>query len=190
MFIGRTHSPFVGRIARLTGPNLSGMVSSSRTRSESPPEEDGAPTGLDHERDLVDAMLAWGRGHCEVAGRGGLPRLDGADVAKPLAPRDGRHGTRPDQRDPEADAPAGQGVEIAVVVMLMADHDGVDAAQGLDGRGDRLTLVIGRSLGEPRVRQDPGPADLDQLAGMADPRHVQGGAHDGSPLLAGMSPAE
>jgi hypothetical protein len=66
--------------------------------------------------------------------------------------------------------------------MLVADHNGVDPAQVCDGRGDRLTVVVGRGLGEPRVGQDAGPADLDQLAGVADPGHRQGGAHDGFSL--------
>src|SRR5215470_11546511 len=50
-----------GRIGQAVRSQNPPKVSSSGTRSESAPEEDGASSGLDHERDLVDAVLAGGR---------------------------------------------------------------------------------------------------------------------------------
>ena len=44
-----------------------------------------------------------------------------------LPPRDGRDRAGPGQRHAEVEACGVEGVEVAVVVVLVADHDGVDA---------------------------------------------------------------
>jgi hypothetical protein len=62
-----------------------------------------------------------------------------------------------------------ESIEVAVVVVLVADHDRVQVRQLLRLEGDRLALVVEGALGEPGVGEHGHAADLDQVAAVGDP---------------------
>src|SRR5580693_3253091 len=73
---------------------------------------------------------------------------------------------------------AAEGVEVAVVVVLVADHDGVQVRQLLRLEGDRLARVVQGPLGEPGVGEHGQAADLDQVAAVGDPGDGERLGHD------------
>ena len=118
--VHRPDAQAVGRQdGQVEGPNRSGMVSSSGTRSESPPKKTVRPPAWMTKVTSWTPCLPGVGGHGEVADRGGFPGFDDADVAETLVPRDGRDRAGADQRGVEVEAAGDEGVEVAVVVVLV-----------------------------------------------------------------------
>src|ERR1700712_1866328 len=116
----------------------------------------------------------------EVSERGGFPGLDGVQMGEALSRGEGGDGAGSEQRGAEVEAACDEAVEIAVVVVLVADYERVELAEGGDVGGEWFALVVGGGLGEPGVGEDAYVADLDELAGVRDAGDGQGCGHEGS----------
>jgi hypothetical protein len=65
-------------------------------------------------------------------------------------------------------AVGGERLQVAVVVVLVADQHAVKPGKVGNADGDRLALVVAGPGAEPRVGQEGAPADLDQVAAVGD----------------------
>src|ERR1700683_688844 len=102
-----------------------------------PGEIHGVLAGTEHEGDLVDAVLGGGRGDGDAAGLHLLPRVEGGDVSEAVlagGPGDGSGGEQGDGLV----AVGSERLQVAVVVVLVADQDAVQAGQVGNAHGARL----------------------------------------------------
>jgi hypothetical protein len=125
-------------------------------------------------------VLAGGSADGQVADLSGLPRLKPAGIAESCLA--GHLDDR--SRDDEGHVLVGvaaEGFEVAVIVVLVADHDRVQVRQCLRLEGDRLARVVERLLAEPGVGEHGQAAELDQVAAVGDPGDDERLAHDCPP---------
>src|SRR6202035_5141774 len=102
-----------------------------------------------------------GGGDGDAAGVRLLPRGEGSDVGEAVLAGRFDDGFRDEQRDGLV-AVGGECLQVAMVVVLVADQDAVQPGQVGDGEGDRFALVVAGPGAEPGVGQEGAPAYLDQ----------------------------
>ena len=89
------------------------------------------------------------------------------DAAEAAAPQEGRRAGRHDHEHIAAEHPQGRDVEV--IHVHVRDQDDVGDAEG-PGVDAMVPAEVGQAIGEGRVGHDPDAAELDDHAGVAEPR--------------------
>jgi predicted RNA-binding Zn ribbon-like protein len=120
-----------------------------------------------HEGNFVHPVPGWRRGNGHIADLGVLPRIERGDVGESVPVRQAEDGRRNDHRNalvPERS----ESVQVAVIVVGVADEHAVQVRQVGDADRDRFALVVGGFGAEPGVGQERTSADLDEMAAISD----------------------